>query len=206
MHGDLYVAQVDVSGQDTIQKTLFGDERRFDCIKPSPECRGIGAYQDWSQFLLATLKYAEKIGQAKHPDIVNWKEVLESIGGGVGTNTAECMFGNRNNDHTAEMLFMPELWNDKDTPKTVPLTVFNHGVKDAHFIPYVQEDKLIYLIENSKGEFTFNNRFFEDKKFRKCLEYTPEDIPQVLRGTYKYFARDRSMLSLILERFNQESH
>ncbi len=197
IHGDLYVSQMDISGKEYSEKGLFEDMKFFDVIKQGPDSRGLSAYQDWSQFLLAKLRYAREIGQEKCSDIVEWKDVLASIGGGVGTNTAECEFGS--SDFGFETIFFPELWSDRNEPKLFPLAVYASG--ETSYVPYVQGENLIYLLENEKGDFEFDNEFFKKKKFKKVLEYTPEDLPDVLRGTYKYFARDRGRLPKIIEGF-----
>ncbi len=201
IHGDMYASQTDVSGKEYAERTLFGDVLLFDTVKINPEVRAISAYQDWSQFLVSLLKYAQLIEKQRMPEITEWREVLKETGE-VYTPTAEAMFGDRIDDWRLDFLLdCPVLTSDTTKLEEMPLYVFSS--KDTTFMPYVEGRNLVYLHESKDGDFEipFQQGIFQGKKYSKRLEYTEEDLPHALRATYKLFARDRRILSRIMDKF-----
>lgn len=200
MHGDLYVSQKDSSGKDFIDNTLFGKVRVFDSIKKA-ETFGFGAYQDWSQFLVSLLKYSEKIGKSDIPEISNWQEVLDEVGGTSGAY-AEAFGGLDAPESHAHTLMDEELMSYRGMDdKGWPITVSN---RNQYALPFFKDDKLTYFVQDEEGEFEFNfGRFFKDKRFSKAVEYNPDDLPEAMRGTLKYFARSREMIPAIMNEFNR---
>ncbi len=207
VHGDLYATQVNVSGKSRIEKTLFGENAEiFDTIKELDfgSGTGISAYQDWSQFLVSLLKYSEYLGKRDLPEIVKWKETLERSGGGSGTATAEAMFGSERGEYEIEMLMEPLVLNDKiEKLDRLPLNVYSQGRSS---LPYIENNQLFYLIENEKGKISLEkfSHIYKNQKFSIALEYCEEDLVNALTATYKYFARDRSLLPKIMDYFNNE--
>lgn len=202
-HGDLFASQTDVSGKSSLEKTLFGDEEILD-ISSDVRGAGISAYQDWSSFLLGSLKYAECLGKEKMREIVNWEKVLEEAGGGVGNNSAEA-FGMGSSDYGLQFLMDSPIFQENIKLERFPLSICSQGNTCSY--PYFFEGKLIYLIEYDKGDILMENlsNVYKDKKFYKVLEYSEKDLPHILTATYKYFARDRSKMHKIMKLFN-ESH
>lgn len=201
-HGDLYADQMDVSGKDHVEKSLFGDRRRFDTMKlKDKSLQGVFAYQDWSQFLVATLRYAQEIGKSREPVIVNWKFVLEKIGA-VGTNSAEAEFGLSYSP--VDNLFQINVLTKGKKLQTMPLAIF---ARETSSIPYINNGNLSYLVEDKNGDVEIDEqgRMLNEKRFRKVLEYTPKDLPEVLKATYRFFARDRRLLPQIMNRFIEEN-
>jgi len=201
-HGDLFAGQDNVSGNISLEKTLFDDEEIFNVFS-DVRGSGISAYQDWSAFLVASLKYAEYIGKEKMREIVNWKEVLEEAGGGVGTNAAEAEFGTDFSDFDLNFLMKHSIFQDGIKLESFPLHLYSQG--EIRSYPYFSEGKLLYLIEDERGEILMENlsNVYKDKKFYKGLEYSEKDLPHILTATYKYFARDRSKMYKIMNRFNE---
>ncbi len=202
IHGDLHASQEDVSGNDSVERTLFGDKERFDTMKVKDKnLQGVFACQDWSQFLVATLRYSQEIGKSREPVIVNWKLVLEKIGA-VGTNSAEAEFGLGYNP--VDSLFSVDVLTKGKKLRTMPLII--HG-RETQSIPYIDNGNLTYLVEDKEGEIEINEqgRMFDEKKFRKVLEYTPQDLPEILKANYRFFARDRRLLPQIMDRFLEET-
>lgn len=209
-HGDLYAGQIDVSGKDEFIQTLFGPVNVFDTMKQIPERKAVHAYQDWSQFLIATLKYAQQIGMADMPEITRWREHLEKFGGGVGTNTAEAMFGSGGLERTMIENEMQEAEittcgvKIKESKKW-PLTISS---RESTFFPYLRR-KLIYLKEIKDGKEKqkgfkipeFEGTTLADSRFEKTLQYDETDLPLILGATYKFFARDRTLLPVIMNIF-----
>lgn len=202
IHGDLYASQKDVSGKDIKQKGLFGKIEEFDAIKKDVQGTAIFAYQDWSQFLMASLLYAKEIKKEKIPEIVNWRKTLEKAGGGRGTNTAECEFGRGNLGF--DFLFNLEILKENKAPSVMPLEIYSRNI---NFLPILKNGNLVYLQESKEGSIKIypDIPFFKEKQFRQCLEYTKADLPKVLIATYKYFARDRSLLPKIMDKFNKNN-
>ena len=203
-HGDLYAGQTDVSGKESTETTLFGEVQEFDVVKRDVEYRGISAYQDWSQFLAATLRYAEAIGRADLPEIVNWRDVLEQTGS-VGTNTTEAMFGDGGMDMT-EFLMREPILQERVSLNSWPLTIF--AGSDYIFLPYVKDRDLLYLEEKEDGEVEVQSNCptIDKKRFSVCLRFSESDLPHILRATYKYFARDRSKLPKIMSAFINKTY
>ena len=196
IHGDLYVGQTDVSGE---RDDLFENEK---FILKDPKSNGFSAYQDWSQFLISILKYAREIGEGEVKDITDWKKVLDSIGGGVGTHTAECEFGGGGDNWGLRFSYENNILNDQSEITTVPLVIYASG--EHVYYPYVCNGNLVYLRESEKGDITFNSKAME-WKYKKVVEFCPEDLPDLLKGTYKYFARDRSDMYKIMDMFLEDS-
>ncbi|MFH1918237.1 MAG: hypothetical protein ABIJ14_04015 [Nanoarchaeota archaeon] len=199
-HGDFYASQTDISGEDYVkkEKDLFGERefRNFSTIKETCNINTIRDYQDWTMFLISILNYAKQIGKEKIHEIINWRSVLGEIGF-IGTHTTEAFGGTKFDDYLMER---PNLIHGK-TLSMFPIFI------GKDFIPYVKDDKLIYLVEDNNGEISldFTGRFFEDHKFSKVNEYTQEDLPHMLRATYRLFARDRTLLPKIMKAFLSNS-
>ena len=205
MHGDLYAYQTNVFGKSRIENTLFGEIEVFETYKENESVRGISAYQDWSEFLLATLKYAQFLGKKEIPEIKNWKDFLESLGGGRGTATSEAMFGTNFSEWELEMLTETPVLNDKiEKLESFPLRVYSGH--DSVSYPYISENKLFYLKENESGNISLEkfSHIYKNKRFSKVLEYSEEDLIPLLSAIYKYFARDRSKMAKILNYFNNK--
>jgi len=207
IHGDLHVSQVNVSGADLTRETLFETEHVFDTILRDPKSTYLHAYQDWSYFLMITLKYAQAIGMGNMPEIVHWRETLEQAGGGVGTNTAEAMFGGSGPDFYLHDFEDGDIYREGQQPEKFRLAI--PTPHDHKFqIPTMIDNKLVYFIESEKGteHFPYFPQHFKEKKFTRQVEYYPEDLPHVLTATYKYFARDRTRLPRIMDMFLAEQN
>jgi len=197
MHGDLYVSQTDSSGRDYVEKTLFGDARIFYCSK-NVEFSGFGAYQDWSEFLGSLLKYSEKVGMSGIDEIVNWRGVLEGIGGGTSGFYTEAFGILSSAEHSAHMLMEGELMGEDTKLESLPIFVHN---RDSFTVPYFKGENLLYLGQNKNGDGKFDGKFFEGKRFSKVVEYGPRDLPHAMKGCLKYFARSREMIPAIINEF-----
>ena len=203
MHGDLYALQTNVFGKSRIENTLFGKIEVFEIYKEDAESSGISAHQDWSEFLLATLKYAGDLGKKDLPEIKNWRNFLEGLGGGRGTATSEAMFGTNFSEWELESLMEIPILSDKiEKLEKFPLTTSN---RETSSYPYLSENKLFYLKENESGNISLEkfSHIYKDKKFSKVLEYSEEDLIPLLSAIYKYFARDKGKMTKILDYFNQ---
>lgn len=200
MHGDLFVSQMDSSGKDYLNESLFGDVRIFDSMRKA-DSLGFGAYQDWSEFLVSLLKYSEKVGMSGIREIVNWEDTLEEIGGGRGGNYTEAFGGLSGTEFTAHLLMDRPLICDGEELKSLPFLVSN---RDSYAIPFFQDGKLLYLRKDESGDIKLNIRPFEKDSFSKIVEYGPEDLPNAMRATLKYFARSREMIPAIMNEFNKK--
>ena len=207
MHGDLYASQTNVFGKSRIENTLFGDVEVFERYKEDVESSGISAHQDWSEFLLAALKYAQFIGEKEIPEIKNWKNFLERLGGGRGTATSEAMFGTSFSEWELERFMETPVLNNKlEKLERFPLSI--HSGLDSVSYPYISENKLFYLKENESGNISLEkfSHIYKDKNFSRVLEYSEEDLIPLLSAIYKYFARDRRKMGKILDYFNSKNN
>lgn len=203
-HGDLWFHQTDVSGQETTEQGLFGKICTFDTIKNASENRkGINAhYGFWPAFLITSLKYAQAIGRPKIPEIVNWREVLQKIGA-VGTATAEAEFGGGDHRLTLMMLDEEGIINADTKEKSERFPLFIKCDSGTEYYPCVLDRKLQYLKKDDSGEIdlSFIGGIFEGKRFSPHIVYDEPDLPQLLAGTYRLFARDRSIMPKIMRDF-----
>src|SRR3989338_2760522 len=135
-HGDLYASQTNVFGKSRIENTLFGDVEIFEKYKEDAESSGISAHQDWSEFLLAALKYAQFIGKKEILEIKNWKNFLESLGGGRGTATSEAMFGTSFSEWELERFMETPVLNNKlEKLERFPLSIHS-GLDSVYSLKY----------------------------------------------------------------------
>jgi hypothetical protein len=195
-HGDFYANQRNVSGENGVDHTLFGDAEFFEVFVDDDSSKGISAYQDWSMFLVSLLKYAKYSNLANIYEISNWRDVLNEVGA-VGTNTAEAMFGM---DYFDSFIYSRSLLVKGEKSKGIP-----HFVGQS-FYPCMEEDKLVFVREPREDEkpdfeLDLDDRLGKCNGFVKCVEYSPEDLPHALKATYRLFARDRTVLPKIMEAF-----
>jgi hypothetical protein len=202
MPGDLFVRQTDVSGGESREENLFGEEVRFDSYKFVEQSGRFGAHQDWSGFLASVLKYAEELGMSKIPEIKDWKAVMDA-GGIVGTNTAEA-FGGFGGFDTSEMVMMRPLLGGRGSEDIVPLKIYDKS--ERSFIPYFQEGSLFYLSECENGEVDLSEygKIFEGRRYKVEVVFGSEDIVPALKANYRFYARDKGDMRRIMERFNGE--
>lgn len=198
IHGDLFAGQRNVFGKFSLENTLFGKEENFD-VYSEVKYSGVSAYQDWSEFLVATLKYAEYLGKEKIREIVEWEEVLEESGGGVGTAATEA-FGTDFSKSDLEFLMSFPVIQDGKKLEQYPLHLYSQTHNS--YYPYFSEGKLFYLSENESGKISFE--VYKNKAFSKVLEYSEGDLSPILTATYKFFARDRSKMYKIMDWFNEK--
>ena len=196
-HGDLYASQTDISGKEWVNLFL---EPEFDTLKINPKAKKIGAYQDWSSFLISTLKYSEKIGKSRMPEIVNWKNVLNETGS-IGTSTTESLGGTNN---SLEFIIDSPIMVKEEKLTSFPLKVHDQV---SSFWPYVEDNKLIYLSVDEKGEpiDCLKDTSFNEVNFSRTITYDKDDLPHILKATYKFFARDRSLLPKIMGWFLEKA-
>ena len=202
IHGDLYVQQIDSSEKIRVEDGLFGEEEQFESMRKNPSRSSFGAHQEWSEFLVSLLRYSKEVGLDKIPEIVDWEGTLEKIGGGTSGFYAEAIFPS-GSELGVDLLLSTRGLLTKNRPlDMMPLEIFNQS---ANYFPYFDGERLIFLKETRGTEKGFDlNReelFLRGRKFVKGVSWGPEDLPEALRGAYKYFARDRSRIPLIMERF-----
>jgi hypothetical protein len=188
-HYDLSVMQKDVSGKYRVEETLFGPVEFFDTYKDlEGECRGFGGDQNWTMFLLSILKYAEAIGKKEMHEIVNWKKVIQEVGA-MGSNTAEAYFSEK----LDSFIFDRELLVDGKELEHFP-------VRTQSATPYVKDKKLYFLRKDSEGKIKFDSKFM-DGPFSEAAVFDESDLPDLLRGTYRFYARIRSEIPQMLDMF-----
>jgi len=215
VHGDVYIGQINLAGRERKFPTLFEEQKGFELLglelDDYKDCaglhEGIGAdYNYWETFLISALKWAEAIGKKNIPEITDWKRALASIGGGVGTHTSECEFGGSGSD---DWRFDMEV---KETPILIQgreseVKLFPHCIKrgygDDLVYPYVIGNELHFICKSAEGNIEIPSRaeMFNGVKFKSGVVYQESDLPEVLKGTYKYFARDRSAIPKIIDKF-----
>jgi len=201
-HGDLYACQKDVSGKEKKYPGLFGPIEEVECLKRVEHFPSIYSDQDWSGFLVSLLKYAEATGKRHHPVIVGWEKILAQVGA-RGTNTAECMFGD-GNDWEVDFLLETPILTEGRKLESFPLKL---PCKELLILPRISGGKLIYMTQVKHGGETipeFKGTRYESCRFTRGITYDEKDLPEALKASYKFFARDRTLLPKIMNGFLQE--
>lgn len=197
-HGDCHFFQTDASGEDYKVNTLFGQEEVFDTWKDVMGCsKGVNAgYDYWQTLLTITLLYAKAIGKQKMPEIVNWRDVLKEVGS-AGTCTAEAEFGSGVGGLEIDDRY---ILIEGEEMKNILLFI---GEVDNYYYPYVSDNKLFYIKEDPQGqiELPFERGFIAGKRFSPYIVYEGDELPEILKGTYRLFARDRRLLPKIMDAF-----
>lgn len=190
-HGDLHVSQIESS--EKTEKNLFGIELRR-AYKIDPLGKGIANYQDCSSFLISLLKYADKIGKRDIREIVDWRGVLEEVGG-VGNDSAEAFGGSNTWGIEYDMEYeLAELGNEfKENEKYFKIPSGNYY---RETISCFDNGKLVFLSSDEGGDIEFNGKIYSRR-----IEYDKNDLPDALKGTYRLFCRDRSLIPVIMNEF-----
>lgn len=204
LHGDWFVSQSKTPSK--LEETFFGET--FDSLIIDEDSKGFSIYQDTSNFLISTLRYAMHLGKEKSPDILKWKEVLEEEGF-VGTATTEALMGS---DDLSRLIIADKLKGDIFTSDkkvdSYPLTIYgvNYSSKGVNCTyPYFEGENFCFLKNSPSGEISFKSNLRENdfclERYSKSVEYTKEDLPHLLRASYRLFSRQRSLLPVIMEEF-----
>lgn len=212
LHGDVHYIQSQYRFcAPTIEETLFGQEILFAPVTAEECNHSIVTYQDSSPMLLALLYYAQHLRLDTIDEIVNWREVLRETGEHV-VHAAEAL-GNHNEDfftlsvNQARLAGMHEFGVG-----ALPLIIFQ-GPGAPTAVPVIKDQKLLICLDRSPGTSTSSSAIsFGDgstapiqafnRQVFPYVTYTAADLPELLRATMKYFARDRSRLYRIMDLFN----
>lgn len=184
VHGDFYVNQNDISSK--LERNLFGED--FVSAKINPKKGGIASYQDSSYFLYSVLKYADFLGMNDIREIKDWRNVLDEVGS-VGTATTECLSGGGSLGFN---FFDCEILKEGVAPSSVPITIYGSG--NSSFVPIVGRDDNLYFTDYDNYR---NPISLDDWRLR----FFPSDVPDLLKGTYRLFTRDKSLLPKIMDGF-----
>lgn len=195
-NGDFFVGQIDVSGGSRVVRTFWGEETVFDTCG-SRDRNGIDGFDNkWRVWLMTLLRYAQAVGCGNMHEIQQWRDIIDEVGA-VGTNTAEA-YGSSSYFYLQSLKDYLLLRRDEQ-PQSFPLRIDSH----AHgywYIPYVDGELLRVAATDKDGDVTFGGtRFFEGQRFRNVLDYDKTDLPHLLRGTYRFYARDRGELPRIMD-------
>ncbi|MBT4376534.1 hypothetical protein HOD29_04125 [archaeon] len=203
IHGDFFVSQTNIQEKETIEKTLFGQIPKFKSTIINPSGNGLSSYQSSSGFLWSLLKYSEKINKNKIPEIVNWEKTLEEIGS-VYTATTECMFGGGSLPlflTSTEIIDLENPIQKVLSPTISPLS------ESISYTPAIdKEKKLLFLKYDEKYSGNISVKYPRGTRtYTKTLEFTKNDLPDLLKATYRLFTRDKTILPKIMKHFLKNS-
>lgn len=200
-HGDLSLSQVDTQVSVKEESTLFGITRTFEPVVASEE-HFVCCYQDASLLLISILKFAILTGHQPTPGKLDWKQILSEVGA-VATNTSEA-YGGNNNSFLRILVDQPlfEDGREGQSPQQFPAPPRSDF---SDFPRYDQETKRLEI---------YTTEHLEDLPQRKIelgaggsfpasrvMYFEAEEIPQLIKGTLRLFARDRSRVKIIFELF-----
>lgn len=199
VHGDMYVSQTDVIGNEKEVRTLFGKEINFDSVKHKPSYGGLYSCQDWSTYLITALKYAKRLGKEKIEEINNWK--------GYYQRTHSTGFYTEAGDGASlglKSYIERPIISKGEKLESFPLYIGMGDMKCK--FPYFEGNKLFYIAENEYGDIDLSKKgnCFKDKKYKKIIEYSESDLPNMLKGCYKLFSRVVKNMFFIMDDFNKE--
>ncbi len=198
LHGDFFLWQTEVAGEERKAMTLFGEETEFDSAMKSESTGISGYYSEWPRFLLTLLCYAQATGNAGIPEITEWQKTEQEVGA-RGTATTECMFGEASH-WGLEIMMDRELLRYGERPRGSTISLDSHSEK-MHNVPYLSGRKLMIARSSEEGK-----ELYPDCrcKYVDVLEFDEDDLPHLLRGTYRFFGRDRTQMKLIMRYFQLE--
>lgn len=189
-HGDFFAGQTDISGRIWKETTLFGEIEQFD-TKKEVDMAGMGCgFEQWQIFLGMILKYAMHLGKENMDEIVNWKDVCLEIGTSPSCSAEAFGTGEISKYHLYDPLHV------KATKPDRTIAYMSNG--DRTFVPVLDDGKMIFYANNGEIELPTVMG-----KYSPFLEYHEQDLPDLLKGTYKCFSRDRSIMPIILEKFKK---
>lgn len=199
MHGDLSVCQTRFPASKS-RSTFFGEEILTPvAIDWNDNSSHFTIYQDASTFLVAILDFSRRTGTSDLREILEWRETLKEVGE-VGTNTCEA-FGGTLDSISRMVLSCAELLSRQTIPECAPLTIPG-GTGQLRQYAIFDEGKLLIATAERAGDTMFDlPGMYGRETFSVRARFLPEDIPNLVRGTLKLFARDRSRMRWIMDAF-----
>jgi hypothetical protein len=205
-HGDFYLSQIDVSGKYVQIPTLFGIEEKFDTWKDVSECsKALHSFQNWRDFTMIVLRYAEAIGKGRIPEIVEWRELEKTLDGSTPA-TAEAMFGSTDYDYLDLYAKLPIYIEGKELT-FLPLEVVSGTSDQARsYIAHIKNGKLLFMKEDEHGLPLFRKGVMGDKKYSVYMEFDETYLVDLLKGVYKLYSRDKRELPILIDLFLNNPH
>lgn len=145
-------------------------------------------------------KYAKRLGCERIEEITNWRNYYKNshkLGVYAEINEKES-FG-------LKLSIEREIISKEHKLRGFPLSI-GCGDQRVRF-PYLEKDKLFYIVEDSYGELDLSKKtnYFKDKRYKKVIEYSKSDLPNMLKGCYKLFSRVVANMFFIMDDFNKKN-
>jgi len=177
----------------------------------------LNQWQDWSPMLGALLVFARKVGMTEIREIAEYPSVLAELDRSAAA-TAEAMFG-------TDMMFLPSFVREHSildlasTPVEFPNTFCaGPGEDTATYIPVYFDNKLWFprinhLSKRARAQETTGTPFAErlrqnivaelqsETSAAEIVRFSPDELPQALRATYRLFCRDPRRVEALLRIF-----
>lgn len=212
LQSDLFIPLRELGERSTLLQR--GDQ-------PLSSIATLNQWQDWSPMLGALLVFARKVGMTEIREIAEYPSVLAELDRSAAA-TAEAMFG-------TEMMFLPSFVRERSildlasTPVEFPNTFCaGPGEDTATYIPVYFDHNLWFprinhLSKRARAQETADVPFAE--RLRQYLEdeiqnetsaaeivrFSPEELPQALRATYRLFCRDPRRVEALLRIFTNSA-
>lgn len=177
----------------------------------------LNQWQDWSPMLGALLVFAHKVGMTGIREIAEYPSVLAELDRSAAA-TAEADFG-------TDMMFLPSFVREHSildlgsTPAEFPNTFCaGPGEDTATYIPVYFGNKLWFprindLSKRARARGNDGTPFAErlrqnlvaelqsERSAAEIVRFSPEELPQALRATYRLFCRDPRRVEALLKIF-----
>ncbi len=195
-HGDVSVGQYLVGGESPLLSELWAT--------------GFTVVQDSAPFLILALHYAHFLGLSQIPEITEWEPLVAEFsqhhpyGGGYSAwKKASASERESEAEGIAPPLVNSRFIGNVGTDHW-PLRIERQG---GALWPILRGRELDIYSASERGSETIypwgnGSKSGHAIKAEKIVTYTPQDVPHLLTGIYKTYARDRSEMCLLLELFN----
>jgi hypothetical protein len=174
----------------------------------------LNQWQDWSPMLGALLVFARKVGMSDIREIAEYPHVLADLDRSAAA-TAEAEFG-------TDMMFLPSFVREHSildlasTPVEFPNTFCaGPGGDSSTYIPVYFDNKLWFprinhLTKRARQQEAAETPFAErlrqhlldeiqsETSAAEIVRFSPEELPQALRATYRLFCRDPRRVEALL--------
>jgi len=183
-HGDVTVSQTDVSGDSYMLR--------------DPQSSGFGWKQDASSFFAIVLKYTGHYGMQSCDEMRDWEDLVDKWSNPWGQGHRDWVDGGREVSYEAKNLLDSNFLHGSGSG----MNRSPHRIeRDASAVWARVRGLELEFIAKSRGDGLAPWQEAGDS--RVVATYAQEDVPDLLTGAYKTFARNRTFMCEMLSHFRE---